>query len=173
MVFDPKPGRFPDERPAGEDENEITLGGAKLLPPPPPAGEEFGGEMGLAAGGKMKQELYPDPHGVEVWDQDQHGRVFVHVVNSMMYRQITGEEPPPTPITARLYTEYGFPWFELYDENKGDLPPTDKLKAVKTVKQMDHDKGFAPQQDDSPVNVPDDQVKTLGKSKTKVKDGKW
>ena len=52
----------------------------------------------------------------------------------MEWRDITGEEPPPTPISARLYTEHGFPWFDFYDESKGDIEGSDVLGGVKTVK---------------------------------------
>src|SRR5918999_422736 len=33
--------------------------------------------MGLGAGGKMKQEIYPDEYGIDTWDADSSGRVFV------------------------------------------------------------------------------------------------
>ena len=37
---------------------------------------------------------------------------------------------------------------------------------------MDKEKGFAPQQDDTPVDVPNEQVVTL-KAEESIKDGKW
>ncbi len=164
IVFDPKPGKFPDEP-----------------PPKSPFMEKYrlcktvsaGAEMGLGAGGKMKQSIYPDQYGVDTWDQDNFGRVYVHIVNSMAYREITGREPPPTPISAKMYTEHGFPWFDLYDEEKGDISASDTLKDVKSVKDMDEQKGFGTQQDDSSVDVPDQQVKELGKDPSRVEDGKW
>ena len=77
----------------------MALSGAPMLPDMPRAAKSA--EMGLAAGGKMRQKIYPDPHGVDTWDQENSGRVFVHIVNSMMYREITGKEPPSTPVTAK------------------------------------------------------------------------
>ena len=56
--------------------------------------------MGLGAGGKMKQDIYPDPHGVETWDTENFGKAYIHIVNSMDFREITGLEPPVTPISA-------------------------------------------------------------------------
>ena len=117
--------------------------------------------MGLGAGGKMKQEIYPDQYGIETWDRESSGRVFVHIANSMVWRDITGEEAPPTPISASLYTEHGFPWFDLYDEGKGDIKGSDMLGGVKTVKEIDTEKGFGTQQDDSTINVAAEQVKTV------------
>ena len=128
--------------------------------------------MGLGAGGKMKQEIYRDEYGIDTWDAESSGRVFIHIVNSMAWRDITGEEPPPTPISASLYTEYGFPWFDLYDEGKDDIKGSDVLGGVKTVKEIDDDKGFGNQQDDSFVTVPDDQVTKLGDDSF-IEDGQW
>lgn len=128
--------------------------------------------MGLGAGGKMKQDIYPDPYGIATWDRKSTGRVFVHIANSMVWRDITGEEPPPTPISARLYSEYGFPWFDLYDEGKGDIEGSDVLGGVKTIKDIDDKKGFGPQQDDSTVEIPPEQVEAITDPNL-VSDGTW
>ena len=109
----------------------------------------------------MEQEIYPDEYGSSTWDQDNYKKIYVHIVNSMMYREITGMEPPPTPVSARTYTEYGYPWFKLYDEGKGDLKGAKKFNKVKSVKQIDKKKGFGIQQDDSTVLVPTKQVNKL------------
>lgn len=128
--------------------------------------------MGLGAGGKMKQDIYPDPYGIDTWDRESTGRVFVHIANSMVWRDITGEEPPPTPISARLYTEYGFPWFDQYGEGKGDIEGSDVLGGVKTIKAIDDKKDFGAQQDDSTVDVPPEQVQAIT-DPTLVNDGTW
>lgn len=114
--------------------------------------------MGVAAGGKMKQKIYPDPHGIDTWDEENYGRVYVHIVNSMMYREITGKEPPPTPVTAKTYTQYSLPWFDLYDDKMGDISASEVLKKVKTVKEMDEEKGFTSQQDDKSIDIPEDKI---------------
>jgi hypothetical protein len=109
--------------------------------------------MGLGAGGKMRQEIYPDSYGVDTWDLENSARAVIHIANSMEFRRITGHEPPPTPISARQYTDYGLPWFDLYDEGKGDIDPAEAFKKVKSIKQMDKKKGFASQQDDDPLKM--------------------
>ena len=60
----------------------------------------------------------------------------------MMYRDITGLEPPATPVTAKTYAQYKLPWFDLYDESISDVAASSKLNRVKTVKEMDYQKGF-------------------------------
>jgi hypothetical protein len=171
IVFDPKPGLFPEEPPPqlsrkrgisydmGDARDDLCFAASA--------------EMGLAAGGKMKQEIYPDRYGINTWDETNFGRVYVHIVNSMMYREITGKEPPNTPVTAKTYSEYHFPWFDLYDEKKGDVAPSTILSQVKSVKEMDKNQGFAPQQDDTSVDIPQAQIKKLKVDPDGVRDGNW
>lgn len=164
IVFESKPGKFPEHPPW-------------LLPDASPrifsCSASAGAEMGLAAGGKMKQKIYPDPHGMDSWDQDTFGRLYVHIVNSMAFREITGLEPPPTPVSAKAYTIWELPWFELYDEGLGDLEASETLKELKSVKEMDQEKGFQPQQDDDSIDVPDEQIRKLGEDPDQVQDGEW
>lgn len=150
-VVEPKPGRFPDESPWRQDGLLFCEG--------PPACHEAG--MGLGAGGRMRRKIYPDQYGWETWDEENAGRVHVHIANSMVFRDITGMAPPPTPVSARLYTEYGLPWFDLYDQDQGDVEASEELAGVAPVGAIDLFHGFTPQQDDTPVEVPEGQVVTL------------
>ncbi len=131
LVFAPRRGRFPDE-------------------PPAPAASEAPFGMGLGAGGEIAQRIVPDPYGVETWDEDAPASVVVHIVNSEHYRDVTGEEPPPTPIDARMYTQHGLPWFEFYDEDRGDVAAPERLRDVAPVSDVEAD-----------LDVPADQVKEL------------
>ncbi|HEY6459698.1 MAG TPA: hypothetical protein VIY73_06085, partial [Polyangiaceae bacterium] len=118
--------------------------------------------------------IYPDPHGVDTWDAGRTSRVFVHIVNSATWREITGEEAPPSPVTARDYASHGLPWFALYDEQLGALPGTGTLASVKSVKETDAEKATVPQQDDDPVPVgPVKKLWTAVAGKLGVRDGQW
>jgi hypothetical protein len=154
-AYDPKPGIFPDTEPSRHDSDFAVYSCAAPM------------EMGLGAGGRMRQEIYPDEYGVDTWDPESSGRVHVYIVDSMMFREITGSEPPSTPVTARTYTECGLPWFDLYDEERGDLQP-DLLDRIRSVKQIDKRKKLGGQQDDSSVEVTDGQTIVL---KTGKKSG--
>ena len=130
--------------------------------------------MGLAAGGRMKQKIYPDPYGVDTWDRGERTRCFVHIVNSELWREITGEDPPKTPVTAKSYAKAGLPWFDLYDEHVPTVSPTATLKAVKSVKAMDAQTFGAPLQDDDPITPA--KLKTIGyvpAGTMPVDDGEW
>lgn len=92
--------------------------------------------MGLGAGGRMTQKIYPDPYGWDTWDEDNDARVFVHITNSEMWREITGEPPPPTPIDVETYVAHGYPWFDLYDGDLGDVAPSPELAGVQPVQSL-------------------------------------
>lgn len=133
-------------------------------------------EMGLASGGKMTQKIYDDPHGIDTWDQEiRGGRVFVHLVNSQMWEQITGEKMPPSPISKDLYRAHRYPWFELYDESVPSVGGSDVLACVKSVAEKDTEHGFTGQMDNTSVDIPG-TVKLAVQDileKNEVRDGKW
>lgn len=66
--------------------------------------------MGLAPGGRMRQEIYEDPFSIYDWDTEHSSRCFIHLVNSVTWQAITGRRPPTEPPTAKQYTKAGYPW---------------------------------------------------------------
>ena len=64
-------------------------------------------DMGLAPGGRMRQEIYDDPHSFDVWDTRHASRCFVHLTNALMWRWMTKQDPPTVPPTAEEYTRAG------------------------------------------------------------------
>ena len=100
--------RFPKIR-----ERDRVYGSADLLMAPcaPPP------DMGLAPGGRMRQEIYSDPFSLKVWDQEAPSRCFVHLANSVAWSSITKTLPPTVPPTAEEYSLAGLPWFEYYAED--------------------------------------------------------
>jgi hypothetical protein len=109
----------------------------------------------------MRQKIYPDPYGLDAWDQDHYGRILVHILNSAQFRKVTGVEPPPTPIDAKTYTEHGLPWFNLYDEAKRDIPPSERLAQARSVAERDAERGEPIGADDS-FEVSPAQIRKLG-----------
>jgi hypothetical protein len=89
--------------------------------------------MGLAPGGRMRQEIAKDPYMLADWDTRHTGRTFVHIADSLRWRQITGERPPTTPPTAFDYNQAGMPWFDWYDESAVPLAGSPKLAGMKSV----------------------------------------
>jgi hypothetical protein len=134
-------------------------------------------DMGLAPGGKMKQEVFEDPYDFNDWDREHHGRCFVHLSNSLAWRAITKHEPPTAPRTAAEYTSHGLPWFEYYADGaralQQSLDGTKLTKGLKSVLELGFQKGFSILPENESVEFKSDQVVKLGGSKDEVRDGKW
>jgi hypothetical protein len=153
VVYEPKPGKFPDHAPEMA-EPEVAVMEAMSL----------GDEMGMAAGGRIKQKIYVDPYGTETWDQQNFARLHVHILNSEQYRAITGLEPPLTPVSAETYAEYGLPWFDLYDESFQGVAASAKLAAVKTLRQKDEETGKNKARNGRLIDVKQLPVRKLGEA---------
>ena len=142
LVVAPQPGRFPDSPPQSRPsiyKTESVVGSSM---------------MGLAAGGEIEQKIYPDPYGLDVWDTNNFATARVHILNSEQYSALTGLEAPPTPIDAQTYTQYGLPWFKLYDESLSDVAASKRLAKVTSLTEKD---GAA----DESFSVPESQVRSL------------
>ncbi len=97
--------------------------------------------MGLAPGGRMRQEIYEDDNGLDVWDQRHPVRCFVTIANSTQWMAITGERPPIMPPTAKDYAEAGLPWYDYFDAEHEAVSGSDILKSMKSVAQTGKEKG--------------------------------
>jgi hypothetical protein len=136
LVFEPMPGRFPDRPPPMPDAPPMMMAA-------PMGGPDMGGpEMGLGAGGTLRQKIYPDEYGLDTWDPEQRGGVVIHILNSAWYRELLGIEPPPSPVDAATYAQYGLPWFDLYDESRATLAGADRLRGVRSVDEQDAERGL-------------------------------
>lgn len=91
-----------------------------------------GAAMGLAPGGRMKQQIYEDPYDFTDWDATQSSRCFVHIAHSLAWRAITGQAPPSQPPSAAEYTRFGLPWFDYYNETPA-VKGSEVLAQVKSV----------------------------------------
>jgi hypothetical protein len=93
--------------------------------------------LGFGLGGTVQQKIYPDPYGIGAWDASSAASLDVEVSSPHDFRLATGLEPPPSPIDARTYAERGLPWFELYDEDLGDLGVSERLQQAPTLAEHD------------------------------------
>ena len=125
--------------------------------------------MGLAPGGKIKQEIYTDHEGIAAWDQDQASRCFVHIVNSSEYASITGSIPPYRPILAADYEAAGLPWYDYYSDSAAE-EGSELLASLRSLgdAQGEFDDLLGEGMD---MAIPS-LLKTINKT-NKVKDGKF
>ncbi len=90
-------------------------------------------EMGLGAGGRMHQHIYPDRLNLEDYDTAATERVFVHLVDAVAWKRLTDEVPPTHPPRAKDYAAAGLPWFRWYGADQDPLPGGKRLAEVKSV----------------------------------------
>lgn len=98
-------------------------------------------DMGLAPGGLMRQEIFDDPHKFSDWNTGVRARCFLHLANSMVWRAITGKNPPTVPPTAAEYTRAGLPWFEYYGADRQALEGGARLQGMESVAKLGKKKG--------------------------------
>merc|ERR1712130_38291 len=96
-------------------------------------------QMGLAAGGKMKQKIYKDDkENLGKYNVKKVTRVFVNIANGNMWKKITGKILPKSPLNPQIYKNYGYPWFKLYDDGLDDLDKANNLLNIKSIKQLEN-----------------------------------
>jgi hypothetical protein len=86
-------------------------------------------EMGIGRGGKIVQKIYPDPHGLEVWQQEPWTTLACYLVNAEAFEEITGEKIP-RPVSSETYSGN---WFGLQDKEEGDIAGTNKFTGLKSA----------------------------------------
>lgn len=91
-------------------------------------------DMGLGVGGQMRQEIYEDLYGVDVWDQAKAERVFIHLCNATQWQAITGETPHWTVSTHETYNG---DWYDVQDTGIPAVPGSEILDGVSTVDEID------------------------------------
>ncbi len=108
-------------------------------------------DMGLAAGGVMRQKLFEDRYGLKAWELSATSRCFVHIANSLSYTAITGVAPPTEPPSAKDYTQAALPWFDYYAGDLAALAGSQKLAGLDSVAVLGVKKAEQPLPENSPV----------------------
>ena len=93
--------------------------------------------MGVAPGGLIKQCILEDRFPAESWDRQATVFFNVQILNSELFRSVTGLAPPKSPISAKTYADLGLPYYEIWEETssiKGDFEGIKSVKAMDKVK---------------------------------------
>lgn len=130
-------------------------------------------DMGLAPGGRMTQEIYEDEYDFKDWDLEHGSRCFVHLANSMVWRAITGANPPTTPPTAKEYSRAGLPWFDYYKDGATALPGSKILNKLKSVAAMGREKGDNPLPENEAITPTTVITLRKGLQKDEVREGRF
>jgi hypothetical protein len=129
-------------RPLAEYRSDITPSAACMCCESP--------GMALAPGGRMEQEIAKDRNRLSHYALDHRSRCFVHLCNSLVWREITGMCPPTTPLTATEYARAGLPWFDYYSEEPA-VDGSAKLAGLQSVAALGQAKGALPLPGNQPV----------------------
>lgn len=127
-------------------------------------------DMGLAPGGRMRQEVYRDTFALEDWDQRHRSRCFIHIANAPQWRAITGEAPPTAPVTAADYKSHGIPWFDYYAADLEGVAGSGILNRLKSLAAMGASKGH-PVPDNDSIQVEKVTVLRSGLKRSQVREG--
>ena len=138
VLFAPRPGRFPDEPPVAEWHDDRCVMACAA-------------PMGVAAGGRLRQEIYADEHGLDTWQPGPVATVHVDLVDALAFEALTGHAAPPPVVDAAMYTRLGFPWFELIDPNGADIAAAKRLACVRSLADLEG-------RDEQPLPIPEAQV---------------
>ena len=93
--------------------------------------------MNVAPGGRIKQCILKDDYPAESWDRQATIYFNVQILNSELFRSVTGLAPPKTPISAKTYLDLGLPYYQIWEETssvKGDFKGIKSVKAIDKVK---------------------------------------
>ncbi|KAF2178128.1 hypothetical protein K469DRAFT_676307 [Zopfia rhizophila CBS 207.26] len=106
--------------------------------------------MGLAAGGKLVQDIYKDPYPATIWNHDAARIVHVHILDPASCEKVTHIVPPPPPIDAKTYAEQDGPFFVVEEQVDNRVEGGD-FDNVKSVSQMDKKAGVTTEPEFDPL----------------------
>ncbi len=130
-------------------------------------------DMGLAPGGRMKQEIYEDPYRFDEWDLRHASRCFVTIANSVTWKAITGEVPPTMPPTAAEYSKAGMPWFDYYGADLKALGGALNLQNLKSVASLGKEKWQNPLPENESVENENVLPIRAKRRSAEVREGDW
>lgn len=112
-------------------------------------------EMGVAPGGLIKQCILSDTAPASIWEATRTICFNVQILSSEVFAEVTGMDPPKTPITAKDYAEKGLPFYKLYNETSTVKGNFDGIKSVTTLdKAMAGDKRGREEHGEPPYKNP-------------------
>ncbi len=154
VVFECVDGRFPERDPDIDERIRASeFKGLRLCSAPLGWGsspKKVDTSLGIGAGGNLKQQIHKDTYGVQSWSTERKRSLVIHLVNSLAYKEITGIDPPPSPITAAEYQRANIPWYSNYDETAPIVKPPSIFKRILGVSAIEKKRGIA-QSNDSEI----------------------
>jgi hypothetical protein len=93
--------------------------------------------MGIAAGGKLIQDLVADFRPPHMWNTSRTRLTNIHIFSPASFEAVTHIVPHDVPITAKDYADAGLPFFVVEEDTENRIDGSETLDAVKSVSEMD------------------------------------
>ncbi|CAN9298580.1 unnamed protein product [Alternaria alternata] len=106
--------------------------------------------MGLAAGGKLIQDIYKDPYPATLWNHSAARILHVHILDPVSCEKVTHIVPRPPSMDAKAYTEASGQFFVVKEKVDERLHGGD-FDNVKSVIQMDQQVGISTEPEFDPT----------------------
>lgn len=93
-------------------------------------------ELTIAPGGSIHQTVVSDPLPADDWDLESSVMFNVQLLDASTFKAL-GIQVPPSPVTARTYAKFGYPFFEMDEEPSGIFGDF----SIQTVCELDNANG--------------------------------
>lgn len=94
-------------------------------------------EMGIAAGGKLVQDIVQDKSPNYIWNKARAKLLDIHTFHPSYFEAVTHVLAPKTPISTQEYLDAGIPFYAIEDDPDQRLDGSEVLAGVKSVSAMD------------------------------------
>jgi hypothetical protein len=102
-----------------------------------------GWNMGLAAGGNIRQRIHKDENPPNIWIRPAETLLNAQILNSVAFESATGMVTPPTPINPETYIKAGLPFFKEYPAvETAECNALEISAKLNTVQELDGVKGI-------------------------------
>ncbi|KAL4787455.1 hypothetical protein BJX76DRAFT_363397 [Aspergillus varians] len=121
----------------GRERYSCEQGSVTALAQDNPQTEVSHEEMGIAAGGKLLQDIVEDVSHKRIWDTSRAKSLDIHILHPPDFEAVTHILPPKTPITMEEYLAAGIHFFVIEEDPDQRLDGSAALAGVKSISTMD------------------------------------
>ncbi|PCG92105.1 Hypothetical protein PENO1_090380 [Penicillium occitanis (nom. inval.)] len=107
-------------------------------------------QLGLGAGGFIKQHIQKDTHSASAWDHSTRTVFNVQLISAQVFEEMTGFMAPAAPINAATYHKYNLSFFNIPEPPStitGNFGKLKSLAHLSYIDWLDNDIVLAPASD--------------------------
>lgn len=94
--------------------------------------------MGLAAGGKLIQDIYTDRNPASIWNHSASRLIYVHILSPASFEQVTHIVPQSPSLDVKAYAEAGGQFFVVEEDVEGRIEggEFEDIKSVSAINKQ-------------------------------------